>query len=91
MATQYPTILDNINSLPDVGAGLDPSLLLLSQQVRAALIAIETQLGTQQGGQSNIIGVLGNLANQVQTLNTNLTALTNLVNRIITLNNLKTS
>ena len=91
MVTQYPTVLDNINSLPDVGTGLDPPLLLLSQQVRTALIAIETQLGVQQGGQSNMIGVIGTQANQIQALTTSLATLNTLVNKIITLNGLKTS
>ena len=91
MATKYPQAIDDLDSLPDVGTGLDQPLLLSNRLLRDAIIAVENQLGVQQGSQTNIIGVLGNLANQVQTLNTNLATLTTLVNKVITLNNLKTS
>ena len=91
MATKYPQAIDDLASLPDVGTGLDQPLILSNRLLREAIIAIENQLGVQQGSQTNIIGVLGNLANQVQTLNTNLATLTTLVNKVITLNNLKTS
>ena len=91
MATKYPQAIDDLASLPDVGTGLDQPLLLSNRLLRDAIIAVENQLGIQQGSQTNMIAVIGNLANQIQTLNTNLATLTTLVNKVITLNNLKTS